>query len=115
MIKGIPHQQSCSTRSRLFHGQVGAFLQENFLLDKKGVLKRGELVLAKRRTAVNMVARFEFRAVGANFENDTGTVAADNRRPLVDKEVSVLLQGFTGPVLMRESCCHILGVLLTRG
>lgn len=92
----LSDQQSRPNRSRLLHGQVGTLLQEDLFVDKEGVLKRGELVLAKGRAAVDMVAGSQFRTVGTNFENDTGTVAANDGGPLVDEKASVLLQGLTG-------------------
>jgi hypothetical protein len=107
MVKNISYQQSRSNRSRLLHRQVGAFLQEDPFVDEKSVLERGELVLAQRRTAIDMVTGFQFRAVRANFENDAGTVAADNRRPLVDEEAGVLLQSLAGLVSVNVSCCRM--------
>jgi hypothetical protein len=92
----ISYQQPRPDRSRLLHRQVGSLFQKDSFLNKKCLLKRGEFVLAEGRTAIDMVARFQFRAVGTNLDNDAGTVAADDGGPFINQKAGVLLQGLTG-------------------
>ena len=86
------YQQSRPNCSSLLHRQVAALLQEQSLINQECLLKRGKLVLAEGCTAIHNVTWLELRAVRTDFDDNAGTIAANNGGPLIDEEAGVLLQ-----------------------